>query len=103
MVALSCSLSELELGEQLARYRVVGEGAEVLGWGRRRLAIRVAESVPESLVERLVEVERDCCPFFELSWDLWSRCLAISVSERDQEPALDAIGHVLGMVDPAVG
>jgi hypothetical protein len=99
-VAPSCSLSDLELREQLARYRVVGDGAEMLEWTDRRRAIRVAGSVPEPLLERVVDVERQCCPFFELSWDRASRCLTISVSAVDQEPALDALTYALGLAGP---
>jgi hypothetical protein len=101
MAASSCSLNDPELREQLARYRVVGESAEVLEWSARRRLIRVASSVPEPLIERLVEVERNCCPFFELSWDRESACLAISISATDQEPALDAVTYALGLVQPA--
>lgn len=97
IAAPACSLDDTELRGQLARYRLAADGAEVLEWTRRRRVIRVAASVPESLVERLVEVERACCPFFDLSWDARSRCLTIAVSARDHEPALDAIGHALGV------
>lgn len=90
----------MELREQLQRSRTAGGGAEVLVWGKRRRVIRVAVCVPDSLVERLVEVERACCPFFELSWDARDRYLTTSVTDGDHEPALDAIGHALGVIDP---
>jgi hypothetical protein len=101
MAAPSCSLSDPELREQLARYRVVGESAEVLEWSAQRRLIRVTRSVPEPLVERLVQVERQCCPFFQLSWDGPSRYLLISVSATGQAPALDAVTYALGLVQPA--
>jgi hypothetical protein len=63
--------------------------------------IRVARVVPESLVETLIEVERGCCPFYELTWDRATRSLSIAVSASDHEPALDAIGHALGVTEPA--
>ncbi len=97
MVASSCSLDELELLEQLQRYRAVGEGAEVIASDKRRRVIRVAEAVPDSLVARLIEVERSCCPFFELTWDRGSRCLTVAVTARDQEAALDAVGSAVGV------
>ncbi len=101
MVAPSCSLSEPELRKQFARYRAAGEGAEVIEWAGRRRVIRVARAVPESLIDTLVEVERACCPFYELTWDGASRCLTIGVAARDHEPALDAIGYALGVTDAA--
>src|SRR5438477_12185537 len=97
MVASSCSLSHLELKEQLGRYRTAGEGSELIEWDRRRLVIRVADPVPVSLIE----VEQACCPFFDLAWDPASRCLAISVSASDHEAALGAISYALGVTEPA--
>lgn len=96
-VAPSCSLSGAELREQLSRYRVIGEGAEVVEWFPRLRAVRIAASVSDGLIERVVEVEQACCPFFSLTWDTASRCLMMSVSEVDQEPALDALVHALGI------
>jgi len=96
----SCSLNGLDLRDQVARYRIVGDDAEVVEWSARRRTIRVARSVPESVIERAVEIERTCCPCFELSWDRASRCLEISVTSTDQEPALDAIAYALGLTEP---
>jgi hypothetical protein len=97
MVPASCSLSQPELREQLARYRAVGQGTEVIERTLRRLAVRVGEVASDDLVERLVAVERGCCPFFDLSWEPEQRRLAISVSESSEEPALDAIAFALGV------
>lgn len=62
--------------------------------------IRIASGVPKSLLDRLVELERECCPFFDLTWAPASRCLAISVSSSREEAALEAIVHALGVDDP---
>lgn len=98
-MAPTCSLEDLELRRQLERYRAAGGGAEVIEWGRQRRVIRVASAVPESLIEMLVEVERACCPFYELSWESATRCLAIGVAAIEHEPALDALGYALGLTD----
>ena len=92
----SCSLNEAQLVEQLAGYARAGRGAEVIERERRRRVIRVGSDVPESLILRLIEVERGCCPFFEMVWDDASRRLAIEVPDSDHEPALDAIVSALG-------
>ena len=92
----SCSLNEAQLVEQLAGYARAGRGAEVIERERRRRVIRVGSDVPESLILRLIEVERGCCPFFEMVWDEASRRLAIEVPDSDHEPALDAIVSALG-------
>ena len=96
----SCSLTAPELKEQLGRYKTVGGSAEVLVWNKSRRVLRVGAAVPDVLVERLIEVERACCPFFDLSWDPRSRRLGISVADRGHEPALDAIGYALGVPGP---
>jgi 1,2-phenylacetyl-CoA epoxidase PaaB subunit len=92
----ACSLSEPELREQLARYATAGRGGEVLERDRRRRVIRVGSDVPESLILRLIEIERRCCPFFDMAWDGASRRLAIDVKDSDHEPALEAIVYALG-------
>jgi hypothetical protein len=92
----ACSLSAAELRRQLARYRAAGQSAEVIEGGRRRRVIRVSSEVPDSLILRLIEVERGCCPFFELAWDGESRRLTVAVPDADHEPALAAIVSALG-------
>jgi hypothetical protein len=92
----SCSLNEAQLAAQLAGYARAGRGAEVIERERRRRVIRVGSDVPESLILRLIEVERGCCPFFEMVWDEASRRLAIEVPDSDHEPALEAIVSALG-------
>jgi hypothetical protein len=97
MAAAPCALTDVELRDQLARYRLAGEGAEVIEWEPRRKLIRLADAVPDAVVERMVQVEQACCPFFELDWDRTTRRLSISVSQADREPALQAIGDALGV------
>ena len=89
-------MNEAQLAEQLAGYARAGRGAEVIERERRRRVLRVGPDVPESLILRLIEVERGCCPFFEMVWDEGSRRLAIEVPDSDHEPALEAIVSALG-------
>jgi hypothetical protein len=98
-VAPSCSLSSLELREQLERYKAAGDGAQVVEWSRRRRVIQVSGATPDRLIDQLIETERACCPFFVLTWDPTSRCLAIAVSDAEHEPALDAIGYALSVTE----
>jgi hypothetical protein len=95
-VVTACSLGEAELREQLAGYASAGLDSEVLVREGRRRVIRISSDVPESVILRLIEVERGCCPFFTMSWDGASRRLAIDVPDRDHEPALEAIVTALG-------
>jgi hypothetical protein len=97
MVPVSCSLDGPGLSAQRERYRVLGEGASVIVWDRRRLVIRVRDEVSDGLIEELIAVERGCCPFFELDWNPGQRHLRVAVSASDHELALVAIGHALGL------
>jgi hypothetical protein len=97
MAPAACSLDDAELPGQLARYRAVGAGADLLQRSRQRLVIRVGDPVSDLGVEELIAVERHCCPFFELAWEQTRRRLSISVSRTEEEPALDAIAYALGL------
>lgn len=97
MAPSACSLNKADLGSQLARYRVVGTRAALLERTRRRLVMRVDDTVSDSAVEGLIAVERRCCPFFGLQWDQHERFLSISVSSSEEETALDAIAEALGL------
>ena len=80
---------------QLERYSRAGHGARLIERTSRRLVVELAEPVERQLVDELVAVERECCPFFTLDWRPDRRRLAVSVSESEHEPALDAIGFAL--------
>jgi hypothetical protein len=99
MIPASCSLDQAGLNLQLERYRAAGEGAQILEWGKRRLVISVRDPAADATVEDLVEVERRCCPFFQLDWEPRRRVLAVAVSGPEHEPALAAIAVALGLQD----
>jgi hypothetical protein len=69
----------------------------VLERRRRCLIVELSESVDPKLVDELLAVERECCPFFELGWEPGARRLTVSVSYPEHEPALDAIAFALGL------
>jgi len=96
-LAPSCSLDEDGLARQLARYRRAGAGARVIERSDRSLAVELDAAVDPALIEQAIATERECCPFFTLSWDPASRLLAISVAQPEHEPALDAIAYSLGV------
>jgi hypothetical protein len=78
----------------------VGARAQVVDRGRRRLAVDLNEHVEPKLVDELLAIERQCCPFLELRWGPRARRLTISVSRAEHEPALDAIACALGLEGP---
>ncbi len=95
MAPESCSLDEPGLTAQRKRYRQLGTGATVIGRSAMRLVIGVDDAVAGDLIDELIAVERECCPFFELRWDPASRSFAVSVAESRYRPALDAIAYAL--------
>jgi hypothetical protein len=63
------------------------------------------EHVDPKLVEELLAVERECCPFLELGWEPRAQRLTVCVAHTEHEPALDAIAFALGLegsVQPTV-
>jgi len=96
----ACSLDADGLRAQRDGYRRAGAGARVLERDARRLVMVLAPGADADEVQRLVEVERECCPFFALGWDPVARRLAVSVARAEDEPALEAIAFALGLPEP---
>ena len=93
---LQCSLDAAGMGAQRERYaRVAGAitgsrrvpGELTVDFGLARLDRAPLEEAPA--------VERACCPF--LAQRLDGATLRVRVAESHQEPALDAIAHLLGV------
>ncbi len=97
MIPAACSLDETALKRQLERYRVAGAGARVLGRDRRQIRIRVGDGADSVVIEELIAVERECCPFYTLEWNRRQRALTVAVSTPEHEPALEAIAYALGV------
>jgi hypothetical protein len=100
-MAPSCALDEAGLRSQYERYRRAGAGARVVERSSRRLVVALDERVDPRLVDELLAVERECCPFFGLGWEPDVRRLTVSVSHAEHEPALDAIAFALDLETPA--
>jgi hypothetical protein len=95
MVA-SCTLDETGLRAQYERYRKAGAGARLVDHSKRSLTVEL-DAVSSDLVEEIVAVERECCPFFDLRWQPGLRRLTVSVGADEHEPALGAILFALGL------
>jgi hypothetical protein len=66
-----------------------------LAHGERALKARLDEELDGAVLRELIDVERDCCPFFDIRFDSAERLLTVSVSSEEHEPALQAIAHGL--------
>jgi hypothetical protein len=96
-MAGNCALDETGLRAQYERYRRAGEGARVLDRTPRRLVVGLDEHLDTTLVDELLAIERECCPFFGLSFEPGAMRLTVSVSRVEHEPALDAISFALDL------
>ena len=93
----SCDLDEAGVRAQAGRYRAIGAGAELLAREPGRLLSRLRVGVEPALVEEAIAIERECCPFFDIGWDPETRRLRFSVSRGEDDPAIDAVAHALGL------
>jgi hypothetical protein len=92
-----CGLGERELQDQLAGYGDVGRGARQIERGARAIALEIAPQVDAGQVERLLAVERECCPFLTITWNPDSRLLSFAVADPGHEATLAAIASALGI------
>jgi hypothetical protein len=92
----ACSLSNEEAQEQRARYARTRRS--VLGVEREALQmeIRFSPELDDRVLAELIETERSCCPFFEMSYDGARRTLTVGVADPEYAPALDAVASALG-------
>lgn len=96
MTTSTCSLAADEVAAQLDRYRALGRHAAAVDSEPGRVVVRFAVDPPRALIERTLEVERGCCPFFEIDYEPATRRLAINVDHPDRQRSLDAIARALG-------
>jgi hypothetical protein len=96
-MAPSCALNEAGLRSQLERYRQSGRNARLIKRTPRRLVADLGDDVDTELVAETIAVERECCPFFALTWEADRRRLTVSVSQAEHEPALSAIAFALNL------
>jgi hypothetical protein len=95
MNATACALDEAGRAEQLERYRTLAAHTAEVEHEPRRVVVRFADDPPTSLLERTLEVERGCCPFFDVQYEPVSRRLVIAVEDPDRDRDLDAFADVL--------
>ena len=90
-----CKLSVPELRDQQARYRRVAQWVDELRRDGREVVVRLTPGADQDLVREVVAVERDCCPFYAISYDAGAGILRFGVDEPSLEPALEAIEYAL--------
>jgi hypothetical protein len=91
----ACTLDAAERAAQLERYRALGRHATDVEHKPGRVVICFSDDPPTSLLERTVEVERGCCPFFDIHYEPAGRRLVIAVEDPNRDPDLDALARAL--------
>ncbi len=59
--------------------------------------VRFDAAVDPILLAETLAIERECCDFFDLRYSEAERELEVTVADKRQDPALDAIGESLGI------
>jgi hypothetical protein len=92
----TCALDEDGIREQRARYGRLASSVTRVQREPAAVWIDFDAGFDRQALERALEVERECCPFFRFVFDEQLRRLRATVAEAEQFPALDAVAHALG-------
>jgi hypothetical protein len=87
----SCALDEVGKREQLGRYRQLACAVTGLDRTAERLIVEFDQHLDRQLLERTLQVERECCPFFVFRFREIEQRLEITVREPQQLEALEAL------------
>jgi hypothetical protein len=91
----SCSLDATGGARQGQRYAAAGRSLEWIERDGLRLEARFSPDLDRPTLEEALAVERECCPFFEIAYDVDARRLRFSVADESHAPALAAIEAAL--------
>jgi len=80
---------------QRARYRRLGRSLTHMQRDGDVLVLEFGPDLDRRLLERALEVERGCCPFFSFSFDPDLRRLCVGVANPATVAALDAFAALL--------
>jgi hypothetical protein len=100
MAPAGCALDDSGLGEQLDRYRRLGETAVSIQDGDAQLVITFGADVDIHLLRETIVIERGCCSFFALDYDPSARRLSIGIDDPARGDALRALLSALRTVGP---
>ena len=100
MAPAGCTLDDSGLGEQLDRYRHLGETAVNIQDGDARLVITFGADIDLDLLRETLTIERGCCSFFALDYDPSARRLSIGIDDPARGDALRLLLSALRSVGP---
>jgi hypothetical protein len=92
----SCALDAAGVEDQRARYEALSRSVKHIERTDGAVLVVFDRDLDREQLREALSVERDCCPFLELSFDAQSRRLRATVTAPDQLPALEAVAYGLG-------
>ena len=93
--APACTLDAPGMHSQRARYRRLGRSLTHMQRDGDLLVLEFGPNLDRQLLERAVEIELGCCPFFCFSFDRDLRRLCVGVADPATAVALDAFAALL--------
>jgi hypothetical protein len=93
--APACTLDAPGMQSQRARYRSLGRSLTHMQRDGDVLVLEFGSDLDRQLLERALEVERGCCPFFCFSFDPELRRLCVGVADPASADALAAFAALL--------
>jgi hypothetical protein len=94
MTPSSCSLDRDGRAAQIARYAGLAPNVRAAVRDELSLEVTFEPGYDRALLDELVAVERECCPF--LTIDVGEASLRIAVEQHDDTPMLDVFTEALG-------
>src|SRR5689334_9066162 len=91
----ACRLDATGRREQADRYRRLSESVTAMDRRDDALDVSFAAAVDVGLLREAVDVERACCPFFDLRLDDHARTLHVAVAGAHDRPALDTLAAAI--------
>ena len=91
----TCALDEAGRDAQRDRYLRLATTVAHFGRSSEAIVVEFTEQLDRATLQRVIAVERECCPFFGLEYEEDVRRLVVTVAEPAHDAALDAIEHAL--------
>jgi hypothetical protein len=92
----SCALDEQGVRDQQSRQRRLAPSVTNVTRRGATLLIEFAAGFDRRALDEMIEVERECCPFFRFAFDEHARRLTVTVAEPEHAPAVEAVAAALG-------
>lgn len=87
----SCALDADGRRSQKARYRAIAQSLTGVRREPEVVLVDFRKGVDHAVLGEVIAVERECCPWFRFEFDATGRRLAVTVTDSEMLPTLDAI------------